>query len=261
MESTFAGDRTIETTMTTHRIASRDEWQVARATLLEREKKHTRMGDELAQELRELPWIRVEKQYTLQTANGPKTLRELFDGRSQLLIYHFMFGPSYDAGCPVNSSIADSFDGLIPHLRARDATLIAVSGAPIEKLLAYRERMGWSFNWASSYESGFNGDTGFSSSPEQTREAIEPILDQLPPVAFRNAEVAGTDIYGYLTELFGFTAFTLEDGRIYQTYSTTGRGVEFLMPYYGFLDRSPKGRDEDDGFQLWIRRHDEYDRC
>jgi predicted dithiol-disulfide oxidoreductase (DUF899 family) len=159
----------------------------------------------------------------------------------------------------VNSSIADSFDSVIPHLKARDATLIAVSGAPIEKLLAYRERMGWSFDWASSYESNFNTDVGFSSSLEQTREAIEPILDRLPPVAFRNAKVAGTDIYGYLTELFGFTVFSLADGVVYQTYSTTGRGVEFLMPYYGFLDRAPKGRDEDEGWQLWIRRHDEYD--
>jgi Bacterial protein of unknown function (DUF899) len=131
--------------------------------------------------------------------------------------------------------------------------------APIEKLLAYRERMGWSFDWASSYESDFNTDVGFSNSLEQTREAIEPILDRLPPVAFRNAKVAGTDIYGYLTELFGFTVFSLADGVVYQTYSTTGRGVEFLMPYYGFLVRAPKGRDEDEGWQLWIRRHDEYD--
>jgi predicted dithiol-disulfide oxidoreductase (DUF899 family) len=249
----------METTMTTHKIASREEWLAARRGLLEREKEHTRMGDELARQRRELPWLAVEKQYTLQTQDGPKTLAELFDARSQVLIYHFMFGPSYEAGCPVNSSIADSFDSLVPHLKARDVTLIAVSGAPIEKLLAYRERMGWSFNWASSHESDFNADLGFSSSPEQTREAIEPILDQLPRVAFRNAKVAGTDIYGYLTELFGFTAFTLEDGIVYQTYSTTGRGVEFLMPYYGFLDRAPKGRDEDEGWQLWIRRHDEYD--
>jgi predicted dithiol-disulfide oxidoreductase (DUF899 family) len=159
----------------------------------------------------------------------------------------------------VNSSIADSFDSLIPHLRARDVTLIAVSGAPIEKLSAYRERMGWRFNWASSSESEFNAELGFSSSLKQTREAIEPILDELPPVAFRNAKVSGTDIYGYLTELFGFSAFTLEDEIVYQTYSTTGRGVEFLMPYYGFLDRARKGRDEDEGWQLWIRRHDEYE--
>jgi predicted dithiol-disulfide oxidoreductase (DUF899 family) len=249
----------METTMTTHKIAMREEWQAARAVLLEREKEHTRTGDELARQLRSLPWVRVEKEYTLQTADGPKTLAELFDGRSQLMIYHFMFGPSYEAGCPVNSSIADTFDSLIPHLKARDVTLIAVSGAPIEKLQAYRERMGWKFTWASSYESDFNTDVGFSSSLEQTREAIPPILDQLPPVAFRNAKAAGTDIYGYLTELFGFTVFSLEDGVVYQTYSTTGRGVEFLMPYYGFLDRAPKGRGEDEGWQLWIRRHDEYD--
>src|SRR5919202_2667656 len=243
----------------THRIATRDEWLAARAALLEREKEHTRVGDELARERRALPWLPVEKEYTLQTPDGPTALAELFGGRSQLLVYHFMFGPSYEAGCPVNSSIADSFDSVIPHLKARDVTLIALSGAPIEKLLAYRERMGWSFNWASSYESDLNADLGFSSTPEQTREAIEPILDDLPPVAFRNARDTGTDIYGYLTELFGFTVFTLEDGIVYQTYSTTGRGVEFLMPYYGFLDRAPKGRDEDEGWQLWIRRHDEYD--
>lgn len=245
--------------MTTHKIASRDEWLAARAALLDREKEHTRMGDELARQRRKLPWLPVEKRYTLTTADGPKTLAELFDGRSQLLIYHFMFGPSYEAGCPVNSSIADAFDSLIPHLNARDVTLIAVSGAPIEKLLAYRDRMGWSFGWASSYESDLNADLGFSSSLEQTRQAIQPILDQLPPVALRNAADAGTDIYGYLTELFGFSVFTLEDGTVFQTYSTTGRGVEFLMPYYGFLDRAPRGRDEDQGWQLWIRRHDEYD--
>jgi predicted dithiol-disulfide oxidoreductase (DUF899 family) len=246
--------------MTSHKTASREEWLATRAALLEHEKEHTRIGDELARQRRQLPWIQVEKQYTLQTASGPKTLVELFDGRSQLLIYHFMFGPSYEAGCPVNSSIADSFDSVIPHLQARDATLIAVSGAPIGKLLAYRKRMGWSFDWASSHQSDFNADLGFSSGLEQTRQAIEPILDQLPAVAFRNAEESGTDIYGYLTELFGFTVFTIENGTVYQTYSTTGRGVEFLMPYYGFLDRAPKGRDEDgDDWQLWIRRHDEYD--
>jgi predicted dithiol-disulfide oxidoreductase (DUF899 family) len=248
----------MQTTTTGHKVATREEWQAARAALLEREKEHTLMGDELAHQRRSLPWVRVETEYVLQTADGPKTVAELFDGRSQLLIYHFMFGPSYEAGCPVNSSIADAFDSLIPHLKARDVTLIAVSGAPIEKLQAYRERMGWKFTWASSYERDFNTDVGFSSTPEQTREAIAPILDQLPPVAFRNAKDAGTDIYGYLTELFGFTAFSLEDGVVYQTYSTTGRGVEFLMPYYGFLDRAPKGRDEGAEWQLWIRRHDEY---
>jgi predicted dithiol-disulfide oxidoreductase (DUF899 family) len=247
------------TTVTTHTLGTREEWQAASAALLEREKEHTRMGDELARQRRSLPWVPVAKEYTLQTADGPKTLAQLFAGRSQLLIYHFMFGPSYEVGCPVNSSMADTFDSLIPHLGARDATLIAVSGAPIERLETYRERMGWRFDWASSYESDFNTDVGFSSGLEQTREAIEPILDRLPAVALRNAEAAGTDIYGYLTELFGFTAFSLEDGAIYQTYSTTGRGVEFLMPYYGVIDRAPKGRDEDERWQLWIRRHDEYE--
>ena len=249
----------METRLPIHETSTREEWLSARAALLEREKEHTLLGDELARKRRELPWVRVEQEYRLETGDGPKPLAELFDDRSQLLIYHFMFGPSYEAGCPVNSSIADTFDSLIPHLNARDVTLIAVSGAPIEKLLAYRERMGWSFTWASSFESDFNADLGFSSSLEQTRAAIAPRIDSLPPVAFRNAEECGTDIYGYLTELFGFTAFTLEDGTVYQTYSVTGRGVEFLMPYYGFLDRAPKGRDEGDAWQLWIRRHDEYE--
>ena len=247
------------TTPTMHRTGTRAEWQAASAALLEHEKEHTRVGDELARQRRALPWVPVEKDYTLQTADGPKTLEQLFAGRSQLLIYHFMFGPSYEAGCPVNSSMADSFDSVAQHLRARNVTLIAVSGAPIEKLLAYRERMGWEFQWASSYESDFNTDVGFSSSLEQTRAAVAPMLDQLPAVAFRNAQASGTDIYRYLTELFGFTAFTLQDGVIYQTYSTTGRGVEFLMPYYGVLDRAPRGRDEGETWQLWIRRHDEYD--
>src|SRR3954451_18833621 len=242
-----------------HATGTRREWLDARERLLIREKEHTRLGDELARQRRSLPWVPVEKEYTLQTADGPKTLAQLFVGRSQLLIYHFVFGPSYQAGCPVNSSMADTFDSMIPHLKARDVTLVVVSGAPIEKLMAYRERMGWKFEWASSYESDFNTDVGFSSSLEQTREAIAPMLGQLPPVALRNAEVVGTDIYGYLTELFGFTAFSLEDGVVYQAFSTTGRGVEFLMPYYGVLDRAPKGRDEGERWQLWIRRHDEYD--
>jgi predicted dithiol-disulfide oxidoreductase (DUF899 family) len=154
--------------------------------------------------------------------------------------------------------MADGFDGLLPHLRARDVTMICVSGAPIERLLAYRERMGWRFNWASSYDSDFNADMGFSSSREQTGEWVTPMLEQLPPIASRNASENGTDVAGYLTEGFGFSVFILDAKAVYQTYSTTGRGVEFLMPYYGFLDRAPKGRDEDEGWQLWIRRHDEY---
>lgn len=245
--------------MTNHRIGTRDEWIAASAELLEAEKELTRRGDELARRRRELPWLPVEKNYVLDTANGPRTLADLFDGRSQLLIYHFMFGPSYAAGCPTNSSMADGFDGLIPHLNARDVTFICVSSAPIDKLDSYRRRMGWRFTWASSYESDFNADLGYSNSVEQTREWLMSSADQLPAVAARNARESGTDLAGYLTEGFGFTAFVVENGALYQTYSATRRGVEFLMGYYGLLDRAPRGRAEEDGFQLWIRRHDEYD--
>ena len=249
------------TTMTSHKITSRDEWNAARERLLALEKEHTRQGDELASQRRQLPWVAVEKEYTLQTADGPKRLAELFDGRSQLLIYHFMFGPSYEVGCPVNSSIADAVNGLLPHLEARDITLMLVSGAPIEKLLAYRARMGWDLNWASSHGSDFDLELGFSSTEEQTRAWVEsPQAAGLPPVAHRNARASGTDLVGYLTQGFGFNAFVLDGGTVYQTYSTTGRGVEFLMTYYEVLDRAPKGRDEGDGWQLWIQRRDEYER-
>jgi len=244
--------------MTNHKIGTREEWAAAREQLLTREKEHTKMGDELAQQRRELPWVRVEKEYALQTADGAETVAGLFDGRSQLVVYHFMFGPEYEAACPTCSSIADSFNGVLPHLEARDVTMICVSRAPIAKLLAYRERMGWSFNWASSYESDFNADLGFSSSQEETRKWVAPMLDRLPPIAGRNARQTGTDVVSYLTESQGFSAFVMEHGDVYHTYSTGARGVEFLMGFYGILDRVPKGRDEGDGFQLWIRRHDEY---
>jgi predicted dithiol-disulfide oxidoreductase (DUF899 family) len=246
--------------MKIHTVGTRVQWDAARADLLEREKEHTRLGDELARYRQQLPWVAVEKQYTLRTADGPKTLVDLFDGRSQLLIYHFMFGPRYEQACPTNSSIADAIDGLLPHLQARDITLILVSGAPIEKLLGYRERMGWSLNWASSYGSDFDLELGFSSSEEETRAWVEsPQSAGLPPIAHRNARASGTDLVGYLTEGFGFNAFVLDHGTVYQTYSTTGRGVEFLMTYYGVLDRAANGRDEGEGFQLWIQRRDEYD--
>jgi predicted dithiol-disulfide oxidoreductase (DUF899 family) len=240
-------------------IQEQEKWAALVGDLVAHEKEHTRLGDELARRRQDLPWLRVDKEYTLQTADGPRTLAELFDGRSQLAVYHFMFGPSYEAGCPVNSSIADSMDGLVPHLAARDVTLICVSGAPIEKLVEYRRRMGWRLNWASSYESDFNVEIGFSSTPEQTRAWVELARDDLPPIAERNATEVGTDLVSYLTEGFGFTTFAMDDGVIYQTYSTTGRGVEFLMSYYPILDRVASGRDESDGFQLWIRRHDEYE--
>lgn len=245
--------------MSDHRFGTREEWLAARQELLEAEKEHTRLGDELARRRRELSWVRVEKEYRFETDDGTRTLPELFDGRSQLLVYHFMFGPSYQAGDPVNSSIADAVNGLLPHLHARDVTMLFVSQAPLEKLQTYKRRMGWSFPWVSSAQSDFNFDLGFSSGEEQTREWAAPMLEQLPPIAGRNAREAGTDVVGYLTESPGFSAFVLDDGAVYHTYSTGARGVEFLMSYYPILDRAPKGRDEGDAFQLWIRRHDEYD--
>ena len=245
--------------MTSHKTGTWEQWAAAREQLLAREKEHTRLGDELARQRRELPWVRVDKEYRFDTDVGTRTLAELFHGRSQLLIYHFMFGPSYAAGCPTCSSIADSINGVLPHLNARDVTMLVVSQAPLETLQAFRQRMDWRFPWVSSASSEFNTDLGFSSSREQTRAWAEPMRDQLPPIAARNAGQTGTDIVGYLTESFGFSVFALDDGDVYQTYSAGGRGVEFLMGYYPILDRAPKGRNEGDGFQLWIRRHDEYD--
>lgn len=245
--------------MTDHKIGTREEWLAAREQLLVREKEHTRLGDEIAQQRRELPWVRVEKEYRFDTDDGEKTLIELFNGRSQLLVYHFMFGPSYEAGCPTCSSMADAVNGVLPHLHARDATMLFVSQAPLEKLQAYKWRMGWAFPWVSSANSDFNVDLGFSSSEDQTREWVAPMLEQLPPIAARNATETGTDVVRYLTESPGFSAFVLDDGAVYHTYSTGARGVEFLMGYYPILDRAPKGRDEGDAFQVWIRRHDEYE--
>lgn len=249
-----------------HRIASRDEWQVARDALLAREKEHTRRGDELARERQALPWVLVDKDYRFATEDGERSLTELFDGRSQLLVYHFMFGPSYQAGCPVNSSIADSLDGVVPHLRARDATLVLVSQAPLHKLQAYKRRMGWSIPWVSAADSDFNLDLGFSQTPEQARDAVARIslpfqspIDAFPSVVERNARACGTTIPGYLTESPGFTTFVREGDEVYQAYQTSWRGLEFVMTYYPILDHAPKGRAEGtDDWQLWLRRHDEY---
>ena len=254
--------------MTDHQIATHDEWLAAREELLEREKEHTRLGDELAKQRRELPWVRVDKDYRFETDDGEKSLVELFDGRSQLLVYHFMFGPSYEAGCPVNSSIADSIDGVLPHLHARDVTFILVSQAPIEKLRAYNRRMGWSLPWVSSSPGDFNFDLGFSQTEERSREAVEQIRlparaslgDAFPPIVEQNARSSGTDIVGYLTESPGFSSFVRDGEDVYQAYSTTWRGLEFIMSYYPILDHAPKGRDEGEAWQLWIRRHDEYGR-
>jgi predicted dithiol-disulfide oxidoreductase (DUF899 family) len=240
--------------MTDHKVVGRTEWQAAREELLQREKAHTRMGDELARQRRELPWVQVDKDYRFDTDDGTRTLAELFDGRSQLLVYHFMFGPSYQAGDPVNSSIADTLDGLLPHLHARDLTLLLVSQASLEKLQAYRRRMGWRLPWVSAANTDFNFDFGASATEEQ----VPPGEGGLPPIVAQNAAAAGTDVVGYLSEAPAVSVFTLKDGVVYQTYATTWRGVEFLMGYYPILDRMPKGRDEGDAWQTWLRRHDEY---
>jgi predicted dithiol-disulfide oxidoreductase (DUF899 family) len=246
--------------LTNHKIATREEWLAAREQLLIREKEHTRLGDELARQRRELPWVRVEKDYRFETDDGEKTLAELFDGRSQLLVYHFMFGPSYEAGCPVNSSIADSVDGLVPHLHARDATLLLVSQAPLEKLQSYKRRMGWSIPWFSSARTDFNFDLGFSHTEEEGRQVVEHMMGEnaLPPIVEHNARASGTDAAGYMTESPGFTTFVRDGDTVYHAYSTTWRGLEFVMGYYPILDRAPKGRQEGADWQLWIQRHDEY---
>jgi len=245
----------------THRIATREEWAAAREELLAREKEHTRLGDELARQRRELPWVRVEKEYRFDTGDGTRTLAELFDGRSQLLVYHFMFGPSYGAGCPVNSSIADTIDAVLPHLHARDVTFLLVSQAPLAKLQAYKRRMGWSIPWVSSARTDFNFDLGFSHTEEQGRQVVDRMTgaNALPPIVERNARASGTDAAGYMTESPGFSTFSRDEETVYHAYSTTWRGLEFLMGYYPILDHAPKGRDEGADWQLWIRRHDEYD--
>ena len=244
--------------MTDHKVVGREEWQAARDELLQREKEHTRMADELARQRRDLPWIAVEKEYSFDADDGRRSLAELFDGRSQLLLYHFMFGPSYEAGCPICSSMADGLDGLLPHLHARDVTLLLVSRAPLARLQAYRQRMGWSLPWVSSANTDFNFDFGASYTEEQVREFLAPLEGRLPPIARQNAAATGTDVLGYLSEAPAMSAFTLQDGAVYQTYATTARGVEPLMGYYPILDRAPKGRDEGDAPQTWIRRRDEY---
>ena len=243
--------------ITEHKVVGRQEWQAARAELLQREKAHTRMADELARQRRELPWVAIEKEYRFDADDGTRTLARLFDGRSQLLIYHFMFGPSYQAGCPVNSSMADGLNGLLPHLHARGVTLLLVSRAPLAKLRAYQERMGWSLPWVSSASTDFSFDFGASYTEEQVR-GWDLEAAGLPPIVAHNATATGTDVPGYLSESPAVSVFTLQDGVVYQTYAATARGVEFLMGYYPILDRVPKGRDEGAAFQTWIRRHDEY---
>jgi predicted dithiol-disulfide oxidoreductase (DUF899 family) len=242
--------------MNKHRIGTQVEWQAERDELLKEEKELTRRNDELARKRRELPWVPVEKEYRFETEDGTKSLAELFDGRSQLLIYHFMFGPSYEAGCTVCSSIADMLDPNVVHLKARDVTLICSSRAPLDKLLDYRKRMGWSFDWVSTVDSDFHRDLGFV----HTEEELKPFLEgEIPPAVEQMAKASGTDVAGYVAEGPGLSAYALSDGTVYRTYVTTARGLEPAMGYYGLLDRTPMGRHEEGESEFWLRRHDEYE--
>jgi predicted dithiol-disulfide oxidoreductase (DUF899 family) len=253
--------------MTSHRVGTREEWLAARKQLLAREKEHTRRGDELARERRELPWVRVEKDYTFDTDDGQKTLAQLFDGHSQLLVYHFMLGPEFAAGCPSCSSIADGFNGLHVHFANRaDANFFAVSRAPLEQLQAYRRRMGWTFPWASSFGGDFNYDYAASITPQQMREGGEynfaptgdltPLLELDAGFLVETAASAGADLVEFLQEMPGMSAFVLSDGAIYHTYSAHARGLDGLWGAYQWLDRAPLGRNGDD--HIWVR-HDEYE--
>ena len=250
--------------MTKHRIGTRNEWLAARLDLLDAEKELTRRSDELAQRRQELPWVRIDKAYRFDTDEGSASLADLFRGRSQLLVYHFMFGPDYKAGCPSCSAIADGFNGFVVHLAHHDVMLWAVSRAPLAKLQAYRRRMEWTFPWASSGGSDFNADFSVGFTEEQQREAgIEYNYRREAPwqgdrggvVAF--AATTGTDAATYTRERPGVSAFVLEDGVVYHTYSAYSRGVDALWGMYQWLDRAPKGRNEQG---LWWRRHDEYDK-
>lgn len=270
--------------MTTHKTGTRKEWLAARLELLEAEKELTRRGDELAQRRQELPWVRIDKEYRFDTDEGNASLADLFQGRSQLLVYHFMFGPDYTAGCATCSSIADGFDGFAVHLAHHDVMLWVVSRAPLAKLQEYKRRMGWRFPWASSFGGDFNPDFGVSFTEKQQREggieynyrreaawewredsekdAPEELLagEALrqtggDPVA-ANAAMTGTDAPTYTRERPGVSAFVLEDGLVYHTYSSYARGLDGLWGMYQWLDRAPKGRNESG---MWWRRHDEYE--
>jgi predicted dithiol-disulfide oxidoreductase (DUF899 family) len=241
--------------MAEHRIGSQEEWQAERDELLVEEKNLTRRGDDLARRRRELPWVAVEKDYRFDTTEGSKTLAELFDGRSQLMVYHFMFGPSYTAGCPVCTSIADTLAPQVPHLKARDTTLLLASRAPLDKLTAYKKRMGWNIEWVSSGGNDFNRELGFL----YTEEELKPFLaGEIPATVEQNARMCGTDAAGYVAEGPGLSVYAQSDGSVYRTYVSTARGLEPAMAYYGLLDRTPSGRNESATEPLWVRRHDEY---
>ncbi|QGZ65224.1 DUF899 domain-containing protein [Paraburkholderia acidisoli] len=251
--------------MTTHRTGTHEEWRAARLALLAAEKEHTRRGDALAQQRAALPWVRVDKSYRFDTENGVAALPELFGGRSQLLVYHFMFGPDYQAGCPSCSAIADGMDGVATHLAHHDVTLMAVSRAPLAKLLAYRTRMGWRFPWASSQGDAFNYDFNVSFTEAQQRSGdLEynyaregHAMDMTPPPepVAQFAASCGTDAATYTRDRPGLSAFVLEDGVVYHTYSTYARGLDGIWSMYQWLDRAPRGRNETG---VWWKRHDEY---
>ena len=253
--------------MTSDKTGTREEWLAARLALLQAEKEFTRHGDELARQRQALPWVRVDKDYRFETEEGSVSLADLFRGCSQLLVYHFMFGPDYKMGCPSCSSIADGFNGIAVHLMNHDVMLSAVSRAPLATLQAYKRRMGWTFPWASSNGGNFNFDFKVSFTEEQQREGgveynyergghamdVSPIPE---PVA-QLADTCGTDAATYVRDRPGMSAFVLEDGVVYHTYSTYARGVDVIWGMYPWLDRAPKGRNE---AGIWWRRHDEYDK-
>jgi predicted dithiol-disulfide oxidoreductase (DUF899 family) len=251
--------------MATHRTGTRDEWMAARLELLAAEKELTRRSDALARQRQQLPWVKVDKAYRFDTAAGSATLADLFQGRSQLLVYHFMFGPDYEAGCPSCSMIADGFNGFAVHLAQHDVMLWAVSRAPLAKLQAYRNRMGWTFPWASSAPSDFNADFHVHFTQEQQRQGgIDYNFRREPPYEWHPGEqggavefaaVSGTDPATYTRERPGMSAFVREDGVVYHTYSTYARGLDVLWGAYQWLDRAPLGRNEKG---MWWRRHDEY---
>ena len=236
--------------MTDHPIATHDEWLEARLELLTAEKEHTRLGDDLARRRRDLPWVRVDADYVFDTADGEATLADLFDGRSQLVVYHFMYGPTWDEGCPSCSSVADGFDETYLHLVNHDVAFTAVSRAPLPKLLAYRERMGWSFPWASSGRSDFNVDFGASFTEESVARG--------QTYNFRALEGWQLDPANLPFEGPGMSAFVLDDGVVYHTYSAYARGLDAMWTMWQWLDRAPLGRNEGD--MAWFRRHDQYDR-
>ena len=252
--------------MTDHKTGTRDEWLAARLQLLEAEKELTRRSDELAVRRQKLPWVRIDKEYRFETDDGSASLADLFNGRSQLLIYHFMFGPEYSAGCPSCSAIADGFDGSVVHLANHDVTLCAVSRAPHAQLRAYKQRMGWSFPWASSFGSDFNYDFQAAVTTEEWESGaveynfgptdLRPAGEEGAGLDEFAASIVGTDWKTYRREGPGVSAFVLDDGVVYHTYSAYARGLDGLWGMYQWLDRAPLGRNEA-GF--WWRRHDEYD--